>query len=159
MNHVLILCVFAAIFTSMSCETKTLEYKGSNYTYAGNELGSFGEVEEWCNQMGGNLPSIHSAEDIYFLIHDLVGRHEENSFFPIGAKHIKRDINNKDVWEWSDKSRLDFFDADVFKCHRLFKSCGLVINTDTTAYSIKDMIIANMEYLLFYKMRMVCKLE
>ena len=124
MKRIALLCALAATCNCATPETKTLEYKGSNYTYGGEELGTLSETEEWCRKLGGHLPSIHSPEDLYFLIHDLVGRHQEGAYFPTGATHVKRDIQNRDVWEWSDKTRLDFYDADVFKCHRIFKAAA-----------------------------------
>lgn len=65
-------------FLTCSAEYRTLAYKGSNYTYAGEEKGSYNETMEWCRLLNGTLPAIQTRRDVDFILR-LTGRHRDEA--------------------------------------------------------------------------------
>jgi hypothetical protein len=111
MKHLILSSFILLLVTDhFSCKHFTLTYNGFNYTYAGHdETGTYNQALDWCTRMGGHLPSIHSQNDIDFLINDLILDSQEqksqNDTFSsmwLGARRIA------DAWMWNDASPFDF---------------------------------------------------
>ena len=71
-----VLIALTLCFPICMAEYKTRMYKGSSYTYAGEEKGDYNETIEWCRQLNGSLPAVQTEADLSFMIL-LVGRHRD----------------------------------------------------------------------------------
>ena len=117
MFNVLTTAVQCLLFTvlqssSVNGEVRQEEYNGFTYVTHGSDYVSYSDALSWCNEMGGQLPSIHSEADIQF-IKQLCG----SRFVWLGAKRVGMS------WEWTDGSPFNYNDQIVSSCRA--QCCGL----------------------------------
>lgn len=111
-------------------------YKG--FTYIGDDsiADTFLQTWTWCEQLGGQLPSVHSLEDQSFLIKLVGGSSTSTKSVWLGGR---RGYNS--VWKWSDGSPLDYTNFNTHYCSSE-TCCGLRTDhqhfTYTSSYSICD---------------------
>lgn len=105
---VLVICVLCVVtsadrifFRSISPQTG----KSQVYVYKGDILASFNETKSWCDILGGKLPTIHSQDDIDFLVDTVTGRYAKKEDEPWVWLNMIR-VNNET--QWNDNSPNDF---------------------------------------------------
>ena len=77
-----------------------IDHAGHLFAYR-NTLASHDEVANWCQGLGGLLPSVHSPDDVDFL-HALMTRAGVSGFVFLAAE-----LENQ-KWRWLDGSSTDF---------------------------------------------------
>ena len=97
---------------------ETVLYKGREYMFR-DAMRPFDEVQAWCHQEGGYLPSVNSSEDMIFL--NKFAGSERHKW--LGATRATIDGS----WQWDDGSVWSFFPTTV--CHSHNGSIHLVTNS------------------------------
>lgn len=144
------------LFTFTSAQYKTLLHDGHNYTYARDEVSTHAGAVEWCNQLGGNLPSIHTQRDISFLSTQLVGHHRSLGAIALGARKVATPYGNY-TWQWDDGTPVDYLPEgyDVSDCEP--KCCGLLLWPN--ALGLTHNVIWSTDICEGFLRRKVCKLR
>ena len=91
----------------------------------------FASARDWCQELGGELPSIHSKDDIDFLLESMTELWGSKHSIWIGLKTSS--INKCD--KWTDGSSFDYViggDQDRLqtKCSSCKDSCALRLDQD-----------------------------
>lgn len=87
-NYVFLI-ILTTLFTTTTCQPDIVVNRVGWRTYTFSQVArSFQDTQTWCDSLGGKLPSIHSQEDLTFLI-DQVIPHGVNSAW-IGLKKENR---------------------------------------------------------------------
>ena len=97
---------------SLAVRVSAIEFDFGNkrfvYDYENSVLGKearYDEARDWCNRMGGTLPSVHSREELDFLInHAKVSAFNYLTYVWLGAR-IDPSIRD---WVWDDGSSWNY---------------------------------------------------
>lgn len=76
------------------------------------ELSDYQQVESWCKELGGHLPSLHSQSDIDFM-YKLMPRDSRQGYIFLGARP------EGNGWKWDDGTAMDF------SLNRTIEHCGI----------------------------------
>ena len=111
----------------VSCDSFHV-YKNRLYYYNGIREMALNDTEELCNQLGGELPSVHNQEDTNFIIR-LIGR---NARVWLGGERMSSTpgvIEGTKNFTWMDGSPMDYFPfvADHEVCRA--SCCGIGYTT------------------------------
>lgn len=118
------LLLFSSFCSSDGKEVQVLDHGGVKYAFE-QDMANLDQVSDWCRDLRGHLPSIHSHADLDFMHKLILGTGSTRGHVFLGAQP------NGTGWRWDDGTAMDFnLNSTTETCaqDRTYHKCAPAVN-------------------------------